>query len=127
MCNHVHLLGRPRPWVPHPRGLTQGTAHAISACLLDRGLSYSNYGQVIGAFNREFLKPGILPKNYAKEIQTLFDDRQSPDYDILSPIDEATARAEIAMAEGILEGVVGYPERVKYVERERCSTQPPAR
>ena len=87
--------------------------HAISACLLDQGMSYSNHGQVIGAFNREFLKPGILPKNYAKEIQTLFDDRQSADYDILSPIDEATARAEIAMAEGILEGVAGYLERGK--------------
>jgi hypothetical protein len=87
--------------------------HAITACLLDRGLTYSNHGQVIGAFNREFLKPGLLPKNYAKEIQTLFDDRQSADYDVLSPIDEAIARAEIAMAEGILEGVVEYLERAK--------------
>lgn len=75
-------------------------------------MSYSNHGQVIGAFNREFLKPGVVPKNYAREIQTLFDDRQSADYDIMSPIGKAITRAEIAMAEGILECVMGFEIRI---------------
>jgi uncharacterized protein (UPF0332 family) len=83
------------------------TFHAISASLLDRGMSFSSHGQVIGAFNREILKTGLLPKDFAKDIQTLFDDRQSADYDILSPIDEDVARAEIAMAEKILGAIEG--------------------
>jgi uncharacterized protein (UPF0332 family) len=81
--------------------------HAISACLLEQGLSYSSHGQLIGAFNREILKPGLLPKDFAKDIQMLFDDRQSADYDIFSPIDVGLAQTEIMMAEKILTSIEG--------------------
>lgn len=79
--------------------------HALSACLLSKGLSFSSHSQVIGAFNREFIKPGAFPKTYAKDIQILFDDRQSGDYDIITPIDKDTATIDIKKASAIVQSI----------------------
>ena len=79
--------------------------HAISACLLSKGLSFSSHSQVIGAFNREFIKSGTFPKAFSKDIQILFDDRQSGDYDILTPIDEQMAATDIKRAKTIVDSI----------------------
>lgn len=65
--------------------------HAISAALFSKGLIYSSHGQTIGAFNREFIKTGVFPREYMLVIQKLFDERQAGDYDIFSTIDYDTA------------------------------------
>ena len=36
--------------------------HALTAVLLERGLSYSSHGQALGAFNRELVKTGVFPR-----------------------------------------------------------------
>lgn len=77
--------------------------HALTACLLQKGLSFSSHSQVIGAFNREFIKSGTFPPNFSKDIQALFDDRQSGDYDVYSPISRETAELDLERAEKILD------------------------
>jgi uncharacterized protein (UPF0332 family) len=72
--------------------------HALSAALLSKGLSFSSHGQVIGAFNREFVKTGIFPRSTSSLIQALFDDRQTGDYGICSEIDRTIARRHLAVA-----------------------------
>jgi Uncharacterized conserved protein related to C-terminal domain of eukaryotic chaperone, SACSIN len=79
--------------------------HAMTAALLSRNLSYSSHGQVIGAFNREFIKTDIFPKNYSAVIQALFDDRQIGDYGIFVKISKSAAREHINKAEKMVEAI----------------------
>ena len=84
--------------------------HALTGCLLEKGLAYSSHSQVIGVFNREFVKTEIFPKDVTKDIQILFDDRQSGDYDIESSMDESTAKTDIAKARRIVGMITKYLE-----------------
>ncbi|MGB7570029.1 MAG: HEPN domain-containing protein [Chitinivibrionales bacterium] len=67
--------------------------------------TYSSHGQVIGAFNREFIKTAIFPKEYASVIQALFDDRQIGDYGIFVKISKSTAQKHINKAKNMIEAV----------------------
>ena len=82
--------------------------HVISAALFTRNLSFASHSQTIGAFNKEFIKSGIFPKSYSKKIQTLFDERQSGDYDIRSNIDEMIAKESIDFAKEVLDKIKTY-------------------
>ncbi len=55
--------------------------HSISAVLLSKELHYSSHSQVIGNFNKEFVKTGIFPLHFTKILQRLFEERQTGDYD----------------------------------------------
>jgi len=76
--------------------------HAISAVLLSKGLHYSSHSQTIGAFNKEFVKPGVFPKEFTRNIQKLFNDRQTGDYDFEISFEKNAANNDIAAAEEIL-------------------------
>ena len=65
--------------------------HAMSAALLVKGLTFSSHSQTIGAFNREFVKPGLFPVGFTRIVQRLFDERQAGDYDVDSHIDATIA------------------------------------
>ena len=53
--------------------------HMLTAVLFRHGQVYSSHAQTIGAFNREFIKTGIFPKEFTRQIQGLFADRQAGD------------------------------------------------
>ena len=82
--------------------------HAISATLYSKELSYSTHSQVIGAFNREFVKNGIFPRSFTKMIKRMFNERQTGDYDFDSWIDEQTARESLKNAESIITEIEQY-------------------
>ncbi len=79
--------------------------HSMTAALLTKGMAFSSHGQVIGSFNREFIKSGSLPGDFTGFIQGLFADRQAGDYDAIAVIDKATAGDHISNAETILNAV----------------------
>ncbi len=54
--------------------------YSAEAILLTKGLTYSDHGMVIGTFNKEFVKNGILNKEYFKIIHGAFNQRQTSDY-----------------------------------------------
>jgi hypothetical protein len=85
--------------------------HALSAALLQKGLTYSSHSQVIGAFNREFIKQDLLPKEFTAIVQGLFADRQTGDYDLGDMIDEETAALGIENADRILQAIRLYLEK----------------
>lgn len=66
--------------------------HAISAALFSRGITYSSHAQVVGEFNRNFVKTGEFSADTTRKLQRLFEDRQTADYDIVISFDEANAR-----------------------------------
>lgn len=72
-----------------------GAFHALSAVLAQKGLSFSSHGQTLGAFNREVVKPGLLPPETFTKIQRLFQDRQTGDYDVSKSLDLDTGRRAV--------------------------------
>jgi uncharacterized protein (UPF0332 family) len=79
--------------------------HALSAVLLAKGFAFSSHSQVIGAFNKEYVKTGVFPKEYTAIIQGLFSDRQTADYDFVGTIDKAIAEEGIRNAEKIIASI----------------------
>jgi uncharacterized protein (UPF0332 family) len=82
--------------------------HAISAVLFHRNLVFSYHSQVIGAFNKEFVKEGIFPKSFTAIIQGLFADRQTGDYDVIDIIDKVAAEAGLRDATHIVNAINEY-------------------
>jgi uncharacterized protein (UPF0332 family) len=82
--------------------------HAISAILLSKGLHYSTHSQVIGNFNKEFVKTKIFPKSYTKIIQRLFEERQIGDYDFESKITKNEAEQNFNDTSKIIDAVKNY-------------------
>ncbi|MBN1524331.1 MAG: HEPN domain-containing protein [Spirochaetales bacterium] len=85
--------------------------HAISACLLSKDLVFSSHNQTIGAFNKEFIRQGIFKKEFTKIIQSMFEDRQSGDYDAYFESDEGQAKKHYDNAGIIIESIKEYLDR----------------
>lgn len=86
--------------------------HIISACLLSKGLSFSSHKEVIGNFNKEFIKSNISPAELSKMIKVLFDDRQTSDYDVKTHIDKDKAEEDFSYAEKIFELLSRYFNKI---------------
>ena len=84
--------------------------HAISAALAAKGLAFSSHSQTLGAFNREFILTGEFPSVRFRDIQRLFDDRQTGDYGVLT-IDEEGAKRDIEIAATLLDACKAYLAR----------------
>ncbi|MDY6970133.1 MAG: HEPN domain-containing protein [Spirochaetota bacterium] len=83
--------------------------HAVSAALFSKGLHFSKHGQVIGNFNKEFIKTKILPEEITPMIQKLFDERQIGDYFYYeNSIDKDTAKDDINNAQFIISSIKKY-------------------
>jgi uncharacterized protein (UPF0332 family) len=66
--------------------------HAISALHLASGNSYSSHAQLIGRFNKDFVRTGVFAPALSRVVTRLFEDRQLGDYDATAefPLDQAT-------------------------------------
>jgi uncharacterized protein (UPF0332 family) len=82
--------------------------HALTSVLHQKGLAFSSHGQTIGAFNKEFIKSGVFPKEYSEMIQTLFEDRQTGDYDVYQEIDKEKAVQDFNNAKSIVTSIETY-------------------
>jgi len=78
-----------------------GVFHAISAVLLTKGLHYSSHSQLIGNFNKEFVKTGIFTSGYTKILYQLFEGRQRGDYDFESNIAKEEAETYLKDAKNL--------------------------
>jgi uncharacterized protein (UPF0332 family) len=54
--------------------------HAVSALHLANGNTFSSHAQLIGRFNKDFVRTGRLPAEFTKIVTRLFQDRQLGDY-----------------------------------------------
>lgn len=85
--------------------------HAVSLLLFAHGKSFSRHGQLIGAFNRDFVASGLLPKDLGKALGRLYDQRQVADYDIFERAEGPEAFQGILDAEAIIAAVKVLVER----------------
>ena len=79
--------------------------HAITALLFSNGKSYSSHAQLLGAFNRDFVKSQVFHRDFTAILTRLFEDRQSGDYDVFAAISEDDARLDVANARRIVESI----------------------
>jgi uncharacterized protein (UPF0332 family) len=61
--------------------------YAVSAALLKRNLTFRRHSGVRSAFHREFVKPGLLEKEWGRFYDQLITDRQEADYVALIEFD----------------------------------------
>lgn len=84
--------------------------HAVSAVLLSKGKTFSSHAQVLGAFNKEFVRAGLFPNEFTTLLTRLFEDRQSGDYDVVTWVPEADARKNVADARRIVDAARRFLE-----------------
>jgi uncharacterized protein (UPF0332 family) len=82
--------------------------YVMEAVLLTKNLSFSKHAGVISAFNQHFVKTGIFPKDFSKNISRLFRERETGDYDFVLSINEEDAREDARIAEKIVNMIVEY-------------------
>lgn len=76
----AHILAQARRWNACVNRLYYACFYAVSALLVTDGLSSSKHSGIRGLFNREYVKPGIIPKDLARIYNDLFERRQEGDY-----------------------------------------------
>jgi len=76
----AQILAQSGRWDACMNRLYYGCVYAVSALLARDGLVASKHSGVRGLFNREYVKPGLVPKDLARLYNDLFERRQEADY-----------------------------------------------
>jgi uncharacterized protein (UPF0332 family) len=82
--------------------------YAVLALLATKGLGSSKHSGAIALFDREFVKPGDLPKELSRSLHMAFEHRQQADYGELTQLDETVAAHLIGEAETFVRDVAAY-------------------
>ncbi len=82
--------------------------YALEAVLLTRELAFSKHSGVIAAFNREFVRTGVFPARFSKQISRLFRERQIGDYSFGVEVSPERAREDVEIAAGIVRAIQVY-------------------
>lgn len=76
--------------------------HIMTAVLFVNKLTFSSHKEIIGAFNKEFIRTGKFPKNFSEKIKKLFERRQIGDYDIKKIISKENSEESVKDAGEII-------------------------
>ena len=82
--------------------------YAVLAVLATKGLGSSKHSGVISLFDREFVKPGDLPKELSRSLHMAFEHRQQADYGEFAQLDEPEAIRVIQEADTFVQNVQAY-------------------
>ncbi len=82
--------------------------YAVLALLATKGLGSSKHSGTISLFDREFVKPGDLPKELSRALHMAFERRQQADYGELIQLDEPAAKRAIEEAEMFIQKIRGH-------------------
>jgi uncharacterized protein (UPF0332 family) len=66
--------------------------YSAEAALLTRSLTFSSHKSVIAAFGGQFIKAGVFPKEFGRELNRAFEKRQLGDYESTSAVSAEDAR-----------------------------------
>lgn len=81
--------------------------YAAEALLLSKEMQFAKHSAVISAFNKEFVKKGLFPKEMSSSLQKAFDFRMQGDYSI-EPVPPEEAEAVIASAAVFIDRIRDY-------------------
>jgi uncharacterized protein (UPF0332 family) len=92
--------------------------YAMLAVLATKGLGSSKHSGAISLFDREFVKPGDLPKELSRSLHMAFEHRQQADYGELTELDEAAVTRVIQEAETFIQAVWVYMKAKDFLPSE---------
>jgi len=81
--------------------------YAASALAIAGGQSFTKHSALISFIHREFVKPGILPREHGRALQKAFEDRTEGDYQDLVKQKPEDAAAMIQAAAEFIDVIVG--------------------
>jgi len=79
--------------------------HAVSVLHLASGNSFSSHAQLIGRFNKDFVRTGLFDPVFTRILTRLFEDRQLGDYDAAGNFEHAQAAQDIADAQALIDAI----------------------
>lgn len=85
--------------------------HAMRSVMALRNIDFSNHGQVMGYFRREYIKTGIFPTEMSDTLTILFDVRNKSDYDDFYLISKEDVTKQLAFAESFLAEIRKYLDK----------------
>lgn len=86
---------------------------AISACLALEFKAYKQHAQVIGNFNKDFVRTGIFPKEISKKINRAQEIRHASDYDDFYMVSVEDAKEQLKAAKEVVDMVEKYLDKIK--------------
>jgi uncharacterized protein (UPF0332 family) len=87
--------------------------YAVSAALLERGLSFKRHSGVRHTFHREFIKSGLIESEWAKFYDRLFEDRQEGDYMALITFEREYVEKQLIKGREFLEQIRPFINSLK--------------
>lgn len=87
--------------------------YAVLALLQRAGKVPSKHTGVMGLFDREFIRTGVLPRDLSRGLHRAFDARQAADYRFADPLDPAEAREALQKASHFVEAIAAHLSTTK--------------
>lgn len=92
--------------------------YAVLALLATRRAETSRHSGAISFFDREFVKPGTLPKDFSRWLHAAFSERQDADYGTEFGRSAEDASESLRRARDFVAGVRDLLRRQGYLSRE---------
>jgi len=88
--------------------------YTASALLLTRDIVRFKHSAVLSAFREQFVKTGLVQKEYSDAFGEAFDLRQTADYDMVTAAEPEQAVAVLKNAQGFVARISSYLEEGGY-------------
>jgi uncharacterized protein (UPF0332 family) len=109
----ARILADASRWNPCVNRLYYACFYAVSALLIQEGLSSSKHTGLRSLFNRHFVKTNKVPKEKARIFNDLFERRQEGDYVDFVSFEESQVLPWIPEAETFVENIAVLIEKGK--------------
>lgn len=91
--------------------------YAVLALLQTRGKAPRKHRGVLGLFDTEFIRTGVLPKELSMSLHQLLDARQEDDYRRFDPIPVEEAGDLLGVAERFVHNIYEYLYQTGYAQK----------
>ena len=109
----AHILADAGRWNPCVNRLYYACFYAVSALLIQEGLSSSKHTGLRSLFNRHFVRTNKVPKEKARIFNDLFERRQEGDYVDFVSFEESQVLPWLPEAEAFVENIAVLIEKGK--------------
>ncbi len=100
----------------HPHGcanrLYYACFYAVTALLLSKDFSSSKHSGVISLFNKNFVKPGIIPVELGKFYSRLFEGRMESDYGDWVELEDEITSEDFDLAQSFIDKIKKITEQI---------------
>jgi len=91
--------------------------YALLALLATKQLGTSRHSGALALFDREFVKPGVFPRELSRSLHLAFDLRQTHDYGEMTQVDRLTAERTLADAQAFVTAIESHLRSVGHLAR----------